>query len=182
MRQAGERERERGKKKKKKKNSWHVQSSIPPFPISLRTPVISTRNALFGSFITCAVPKSWRAVLICAFSAPRRVKQPRAQHWKMLTFMSKNAFHGGHLLLSDQYGTVWVMKDAVISGQHAFHLFAGDVTFYFLLEILSTRMWVFLIFLSSPPSHFQCEDIPKTLLSCLRVYRKIRISRLVPFV
>lgn len=64
----------------------------------------------------------------------------------MLTFMSKNAFHGGHLLLSDQYGMVSVMKDAVISGQDAFHLLAGDVILYFLLEILSTRMWVFFNF------------------------------------
>lgn len=106
----------------------------------------------------------------------------------MLTFMSKNAFHGGHLLLSDQYGMVSVMKDAVISGQDAFHLLAGDVILYFLPEILSTPMGVFLIFLLQTqlflffPSHFQGEDIPKPLVYCLHVYRKMRISWLVPFV
>lgn len=80
--------------------------------------------------------------------------------------MSKNAFHGGHLLLSDQYGMVSVMKDAVISGQDAFHLLASDVILYFLLEItyvgilnFSFTNTAFILF----SSHFQGEDIPKTL-------------------
>lgn len=99
--------------------------------------------------------------------------------------MSKNAFHGGHLLLSDQYGMVSVMKDAVISGQDAFHLLAGDAILYFLLEILSARMWVFLIFLLQTQLLLFFQLFPgrrKTLFYCLRVYRKMRIPWLVPFV
>ena len=98
--------------------------------------VISTRNALFGSFITCAVPKSWRAVLICEFSALQRVKQV----WgalKNVDIYEHKCISLGHLLLSDQYGmasveAVWVTVIAERIGYFTFHLYSPWCEGFFL--------------------------------------------------
>lgn len=71
-------------------------------PLPLWMPVISARSALFGSFITHAVPKTWRAVLICVFSALYCVKHV----WgtlKNVDIYEHKCISLAHVSLNDQY-------------------------------------------------------------------------------